>query len=276
MAKSMPHLNEGKMIKIYYLGTCSGTEPMPNMHHESSILEIDGAIYWFDMGENCAHSAYTSGIDVTKCEAIFVSHPHIDHIGGMANTLYMFHKLVGMHKKKLAKNNTLELFFPDKEVLPAIKLIALSGRFDKKEFAYNLVEHEIRDGVIFEDERIKVTAKSNRHMAGDGENGIFHAFSFLVETHGKKIVFSGDVKSPSELDTLIGDGVDLLIMETGHHKVCDVCEYALSHSVKKLRFNHHGREILGDRPAAEKLISSYESSHPISIKLTYDGMIEEY
>ena len=263
------------MIRIYYLGTCSGTEPMPNMHHESSILEIDGAIYWFDMGENCSHSAYTSGIDVTKCEAIFVSHPHIDHIGGMANTLFMFNKLVGMHKRKLAKNNTLEVFFPDKDIFPAIKLLALSGRYGKKEFAYNLVEHEIRDGVIFEDERIKVTAKSNHHLAGDGEDGIFHAFSFLVETADKKIIFSGDVKSPSELDALVADGADLLIMETGHHKVESVLDYLKSNPIKRLVFNHHGREILEGREAAQKLIDKYAKEHGISIKLCYDGMTEE-
>ena len=264
------------MIKIYYLGTCSGTEPMPNMHHESSILEVDGALYWFDMGENCAHAAYTSGIDVMKCEAIFVSHPHIDHIGGMANVLHMFNKMTGMHKKRFAKNNTVELFFPDKEILTAIKSIAMSGRFVKTDLPFNLVEHGISDGVIFEDERIKVTAKSNRHLPNDGEGGVFHSFSFLVETSGKRIVFSGDVKSPAELDALIGDGVDLLIMETGHHKVCDVCEYATNSGVKKLRFNHHGREILSDRPAAEKLIAEYASKNPISIKLTFDGMVEEY
>ena len=73
------------MIRIHYLGTCSGTEPKPGMHHTSTMLEADGKLYWFDMGEGCAHTAYTSGIDVTKCRAIFVSHPHIDHIGGMAN-----------------------------------------------------------------------------------------------------------------------------------------------------------------------------------------------
>jgi hypothetical protein len=43
-------------------------------------------------------------------------------------------------------------------------------------------------------------------------------------------------------------------METGHHKVADVCKFAKSRGVKKLVFNHHGREILRSIPDAEKVI----------------------
>ena len=264
------------MVKIHYLGTCSGTEPMPNMHHESSILEVGNTVYWFDMGEGCARSAYLSGIDVTKTKAIFVSHPHIDHIGGMANVFHLFNKLNGIHKRPLANNNTLEVYFPDPELFESVKQVALGGRYSGARFLFSINEHAIRDGVIFEDENIRISAKSNRHLPNDGEDGIYHAFSFLVETDGKRIIFSGDVKRPDELDALIGDGVDLLIMETGHHKVADVCEYAVSRNVKCLRFNHHGREILGDRAAAEALVGKYEMSHEISIKLTHDGLVEEY
>ena len=39
-------------------------------------------------------------------------------------------------------------------------------------------------------------------------------------------------------------------METGHHKVADVCEFVKSRNIKRLIFNHHGREILSDPAAA--------------------------
>ena len=264
------------MIKVHYLGTCSGTEPMPNMHHSSSILEVNGKIYWFDMGEGCAHAAYTSGIEVTKCEAIFVSHPHIDHIGGMANVIFLYNKLNSMHKIPLANNNTLEVFFPDLELLDAIKTVALSGRYGNGKMCFTMNEHQIKDGVLFDNGDVKVTAKSNRHLRDDGEGGVFHAFSFLVEADGKRIIFSGDVKSPSELDEFCEDEVDLLIMETGHHKVSDVCEYAIGRGVKKLRFNHHGREILGSRADSEALVADYSAKSGISMAITHDGFSEEY
>ena len=82
------------MIKINFLGTCSGTEPMRDMHHSSLIIDINGKLLWFDAGENAAYRAHTSGIDIMKTKALFVSHPHIDHIGGLANLLCCINKLI--------------------------------------------------------------------------------------------------------------------------------------------------------------------------------------
>jgi ribosomal 50S subunit-recycling heat shock protein len=124
--------------------------------------------------------------------------------------------------------------------------------------------------IVYEDENIRVAALHNRHLREDGTNG-WHSFSFLVECEGKRIVLSGDVASPEELLPLMVGGCDLLSMETGHHKVLDVCEFAKRNAIPRLRFTHHGREILGDRDGAERLIESY----PFDIRLAFDGMIEE-
>ena len=140
---------------------------------------------------------------------------------------------------------------------------------------FQLNEHGLQDGVIFEDRHLRVTACHNRHLKETGEDG-WHSYSFLLETEGHRIVFSGDVAKPCELDGLIGDGVDVLIMETGHHKVIDVCRYASERGVKKLRFHHHGREIIEDRAGAEALVAQFAAEHGFSIRLCHDGMTEEF
>ena len=66
------------------------------------------------------------------------------------------------------------------------------------------------------------------------------------------IVFSGDVKNLDEVDKVVGEGCDFLIMETGHHDVDNIIEYAETHNVDVLLFNHHGRYIIGNREEAEK------------------------
>lgn len=43
-------------MKLYFLGTCAGTEPMPDRTHTSFALESGGSIYWFDAGEGCSYS----------------------------------------------------------------------------------------------------------------------------------------------------------------------------------------------------------------------------
>lgn len=261
------------MARIHFLGTCSGTEPMVGMHHCSWVLEVGDYYYWFDGGENCAFTAHTSGMDVMRTRALFVSHPHLDHIAGLPNLFSCMRKLIWREKRKLIKDNTLEVFFPGLEIFRTLKLVACSGS-DKFKFLFTMNEHEMADGVIYEDELIKVSALHNNHMKEDFETGR-RSFSMLIETEGKRIVFSGDVAEPSECDALIGEGCDYFIMETGHHAVKDVCEYALSRNVKALRFNHHGREIIGDRAAAEKLVSDYAQNGGISIKIAYDQMRED-
>ena len=260
-------------MKIHYLGTCSGTEPKPGMHHTSIVFEINDILYWFDAGECCVHTAHNSVLDITKSKVVFVSHPHLDHTGGLANLFSALRKLAGMFKRPLVNNNTLDVFFPDMGVFEAVKTLACNST-ERRRFVFTLVEHEMHDGLLYEDENIRVSALHNRHLKEDGSKG-WHSYSFLIEAEGKKIIYSGDVAEPCELDDLIGEGCDYLIHETGHHAVADVCDYAISRKAKALRFTHHGRAILNDRPAMEKLVSDKAASANIAIKICYDGMIEE-
>lgn len=259
-------------MKIHYLGTCSGTEPMPNTHHSSLILESGGVYYWFDTGECCVHTACSMGLDVMNTRAIFVSHPHIDHIGGLANLFACIGKLIRRYDLRLIRDNALDIFFPNPELLQAIKLVSNSG-FDTP-LSFTMHEHKTKEGLLFADENIRVTALHNTHLKATGIQEPL-AFSFLIEAEGKRIVFSGDVGSPEELDPLIGDHCDLLIMETGHHKVEDVCKYVLEKNIDRLRFTHHGREILNDRDGAQALIERYTAKKTISVRICHDKMTEQ-
>lgn len=258
-------------MQFHFLGTCSGTEPMPDMHHQSWILEVNGVNYWFDAGENCAFRAHTTGIDVMNTAAIFISHPHMDHIGGLANLFTCMRKLERRYKKSFIKGGQLEIFFPDLPLLQAIKTISTMGR----PFKLNLVEHPISDGLLYEDENVRISALHNQHLKEDGTNG-WHAFSFLIEAEGKRIVFSGDVLSPKELLPLIDPHCDLLIMETGHHDVASVMDFAVENHIPNLRLTHHGRQILENRDYYESLAKEYTQKYNISICLCHDGMNETF
>ncbi|MBR4887569.1 MAG: hypothetical protein IKU17_00315 [Clostridia bacterium] len=191
------------MLKIHFLGTCAGTEPIPTCHHSSWVLEVNGVNYWFDAGENCAHRAVSMGIDVMKTVALFVSHPHIDHIGGMANLLFAMDKMVSRYGQCMVKDNALRIFFPELPLLDAVKAVAMGGA--GRSLRFETKEYPVADGLLYEDENVRVHALHNTHLGEDGSNG-WHAYSFLIEADGKKIVFSGDVGKPEELDPLMGDG----------------------------------------------------------------------
>ena len=69
-------------MEIFVLGSCSGTEPQAGRHHTSWVLRYRNELYWFDAGENCSYTAHLAGLDLLTSRAVFISHPHIDHIGG--------------------------------------------------------------------------------------------------------------------------------------------------------------------------------------------------
>lgn len=253
-------------MKLCFLGTCAGTEPMPERKHASFALEVGERIYWFDAGEGCSYTAHNLGLDILKVKRILISHPHLDHTGGLANLIWNIRK---MHWVKDTKTELdIDIWVPDLQVWEAVKMLLHCS-----EGEYSLESHlnpqRIRDGVLFDDGLLRITAAHNLHMAAQQEQ--WRSFSFLIEGAGKRLVYSGDVKNYEELNPLIGDGCDGLIIETGHFGIDDVYAYTHNKKIGKVYFTHNGREILNYPEKSRQKVRNCFGDKAV---ICFDGMTE--
>lgn len=232
-------------MRISFLGTCAGTEPMPDRKHIAFVVEQNGNAYWFDAGEGCCYTAASLGIDLLSVRAVFISHVHIDHIGGLHTLLWwiVFRRV----KEALYRSSTerVHLFLPDLRIWHPMR--GMLAPEQARQVGLNVDARLYQDGLIYDDGILGVAALHNKHLGEPKDGESWESFSFRIEGVDRSVVYSGDVADVSELDPII-DGCDLLLMETGHHRVEDICIHLRDNRKRfgQLGFIHNGRAILAD------------------------------
>lgn len=237
--------------KITILGSCSGTEPIPGRHHTAWILQTGNRSYQFDAGENCAYAAVTNNIDLMDLHAVFISHPHFDHNGGLPHLLWVRQKFISRYKQQPAVS-PLPIYTPVPQQVDAAA--TLLSPLNPQAVRKSVKTLPIKSGIIFDDGNIKVETLKNCHIKKPAADGTWLSYSYKIYTAGKKIVFSGDMRSIDELDPFLTD-CDILLVESGHHLPWEVASRIRQNknwSVRKLIFLHHGRTYLN---APEKTLA---------------------
>ncbi len=240
-------------MRLHIFGTCGGSEPMPGRHHTSFAVEHRDRLYWFDAGETCSYTAHLMDVDLTRTRAVFISHTHMDHIGGLGNLFWTLRKLETIGRP--LRGRLVDLFIPERAAWEHILGLL---RFTEGGFAcdFAIDAHPIADGVLFTDQGLRVTAWHNSHLPPHAD-GAGRSFGFAIEADGKKVVYSGDTGGVADLLPLL-DGCDLLLMETGHHTALSVVEQLrqAGSMPDRLAFLHHGRAILNDAAGQTRLLKN--------------------
>ncbi|MBR0459078.1 MAG: MBL fold metallo-hydrolase [Victivallales bacterium] len=253
-------------MKVHIFGSLSGTEPIGGRHQTSLAIESNGLLYWFDAGENCAHAAFCMGLDLFRMRTLCFTHPHFDHIAGLPHLLWILDKL--WKREGRQAHQPLDVFLPTEAFWH--KALAFGSFPDPYVFPGQgeVLPHLIQDGVLF-DENLTIEARRNNHLPPDNNTGKPCSFSFRVRTEGKTVIISGDVKSFLDFAPWLEEGCDLLLMETGHHGLQNVCDGLSAYPVKHILFYHHGREIMSN---FDNLSAAYRSKNIVFAKdhSTYD------
>ncbi len=235
-------------MKIHFLGTCAGTEPMKNRKHMSFVIESGGRLYWFDAGEGCSYTAHNMGLDLLAVKSIVISHTHMDHVGGLGNLLWNIRKLRNVKKIKPLFGG-VDIYIPNMDTWNAVYnlLLHTEGGY-KVDFDVNA--HKVSGGVISDDSVMKITALRNTHLPVCNTDAV-DSYSYKIECEGKSIIYSGDVGKYSDMDAFFNERCDAVIIETGHFGIDDAYGYLKDKQIGKIFFSHNGREIL-DCPQESK------------------------
>lgn len=212
--------------ELLFLGTAGGPPLRLDRSEPSTLLIVDGREYLIDCGVGTMRRMLEAGIHSDEITTIFFTHLHSDHDLGLADVMENdFFELRGGNSAQ-----TIAIYGPPQTkqlVDAAFEYIALAfgvfaaeppsaytrGTNGKLISPFNT--HEIENGgVIFQDDKIRVTAAENTHyalMPAESRKQMM-SYSYRIETPHGVIVFTGDT-GPSEAVIGLANGADVLVAE---------------------------------------------------------------
>lgn len=195
-------------MKLITLGTSHG-DPTMTRFNSALLLQIGSSSYLFEAGSPVNAMMIRKNLPFADLKAVFVSHSHEDHIGGLPG-------LIKSLIKRPEERQHTTFMLPEQIVIDAVKLFMEATH---RPAGDDLVSYSlISEGLIYQDENIRVEAVRTKHMAMEAKEGDIPSYAFVVDTAEKRIVFTGDINR--KLDDLPLEALSVpsvCVMECQHY-----------------------------------------------------------
>lgn len=211
-----------KGVQILLLGTHGGPVLSERRSEPSTLLIVDGHLYLIDCGIGTARRMLDAGVESQMVGTIFLTHSHPDHVLGLVDVLA--NDFLGVDFKVPEALKEFHIYGPPETralVRAAYNYIRIpyetfaaeplgASKLDDP-FEAHVIDH---DGLLYQDDKIRVTAAENTHyqLMRAQYHASLKSYSYRFETPYGSIVFTGDTGPSSAVETL-AKGVDVLISE---------------------------------------------------------------
>lgn len=265
VARAQPGVAQasGGGTQILFLGTGGGPPLSASRSKPATLLIVDGRYYLIDCGMGTMQRLLQAGVDLQKIRTIFLTHLHSDHDLGLADVLANDYFLFSLRPAA----DTVDIYGPPQTaelVNAAFRYITITVRpfaaenpstyrSSGGEFASPFVAHEFgRDGAVFQDDRIRVTAVQNSHYAlmPSEDRKVLQSYSYRIQTPDGTVVFTGDT-GPSDAVAKLAQGADVLVSEASALGEADREQFVKAMTVR----NHWSAE------RAQAFRAHFESEH---------------
>lgn len=193
--------------RLVLLGTAGGPTPKAKSAAPAQAIVIGDRIYLVDCGEGVARQLALAHLPIRQLRSVFITHQHSDHNAGYG-PLFLLGWAAGL-------STPVDVYGPPPLVEMTDRLLQ-AYRYDielrmadegRAPLAPLIRPREITaGGVVFEDDRVRVTAALNDHPP------IAHSFAFRFDAADRSIVISGDTNYSTNVIAL-AKGADVLVHE---------------------------------------------------------------